>query len=81
MESSHPLHQLADRIEQAGLSVPAALMLQILAPLDVVCSQGAQVLMPLTRGTRLAGLIEPLTTPAHWPALRDLLLLRLQQRR
>ncbi|WP_322495376.1 hypothetical protein [Chloroflexus sp.] len=73
MEPSHPLHHLADQIERAGLSVPVAMVLQIVAPLDVVCSQGAQALAPLARGTRWAGVIELLTTPAHWPALRDLL--------
>ncbi|MEF3273383.1 MAG: hypothetical protein K6356_03145 [Chloroflexus sp.] len=80
MEPSHPLHQLADQIEQAGLSVPVAIVLQIIAPLDVICSQSAQALAPLTRGTRWASMVEALTTPAHWPALRDLLLLRLRER-
>ncbi|RMD77905.1 MAG: hypothetical protein D6823_06465 [Chloroflexi bacterium] len=80
MEPSPPLRQLANQIEQAGFSVPVAIVLQIVAPLDVVCSQGAQALLPLVRGTRWAGVVELLTIPEHWPALRDLLLARLQER-
>ncbi|WP_322512419.1 hypothetical protein [Chloroflexus sp.] len=81
MEPSHPLHQLADQIERAGLSAPVAMVLQIVAPFDVVCSQGAQALAPFARGTRWASAIEALAMPEHWPELRDLLWARLRAQR
>jgi len=79
MQQSHPLHQLADQIERTGLCVPVAMLLHIVAPLDVVCSQTVQTIAPFLHGTRWASVIDALTVPDHWPALRDLLQARLRK--
>lgn len=79
MQPLHPLQQLADQIERAGLNVPVAMLLHIAAPFDVICSQMVQALVPLLHGTRWAVIADTLTVPDHWPALRDLVQSRLQR--
>ncbi len=79
MQPSHPLHHLADQIERAGLCVPVAILLHIVAPLDVVCSQTVQTVAPFLRGTRWTSVVDVLTVPDHWPMLRDLLQSRLRK--
>ncbi len=80
MQPSPPLRQLVEQIDRAGLSVPVAIILQIVAPLDVLCSHGAHLIAPLARGTALGPVCELMATPAHWPLLRDLLTLHLRER-
>jgi hypothetical protein len=67
------LHVLAEQIERAGLRAPAAILLDLLCPLDVISSQMAQFSRPLVRGTSLDPYAELLAETASWQELRRLL--------
>jgi hypothetical protein len=67
------LRQVAQRIERAGLRTPAAILLDVLSPLDVLSSQLALLARPLVRGTGLYPYANLLTDAASWQELRRLL--------
>jgi hypothetical protein len=67
------LGQMAERIERAGLRAPAAILLDVLSPLDVIGSQLALFARPLVRGTGLHPYADLLTDTASWQELRRLL--------
>jgi hypothetical protein len=67
------LEQMARRIEQAGLRAPAAMLLDLLSPLDVISCQLALFTRPLVRGTALYPYADLLTESANWQALRSLI--------
>lgn len=67
-----PQH-IAEQIERAGLREPAALLLDVLLPLDVLSSQLALFVRPLVRGTGLHPYADLLADTATWHTLRRLL--------
>ncbi|MEI6776694.1 MAG: hypothetical protein WCK70_07315 [Chloroflexales bacterium] len=67
-----PQH-IAQQIERAGLREPAAILLDVLRPLDVISSQLALFVRPLVRGTGLYPYADLLTDTATWHMLRRLL--------
>jgi hypothetical protein len=68
-----PLRDLATGIERAGLRVPAAMLLEILSPLDVISSQLARFSQPLVGGTAAEPVARALGEAAAWAELRRLL--------
>lgn len=67
------LQRLAARVEQAGLRGPAALLLDLLSPLDVISSQFARFSLPLISGTGAATYAAVLAETDSWQELRRLL--------
>jgi hypothetical protein len=67
------LQKVITQIDRAGLRVPAAILLDLLAPLDVISSQIAQFAHPFMRGTSLDPYARLLTETANWEELRELL--------
>jgi len=67
------IQKLATEIERVGLRAPATILLDLLAPLDVISSQIAQFARPLVRGTSLDPYAGLLTETANWQELRRLL--------
>lgn len=68
-----PLGRLVAGIERAGMRAPAALLLDMLSPLDVVSSQLARFSRPLVGGTGAEPLVAALEEAAAWAELRRLL--------
>jgi hypothetical protein len=68
-----PLRDLAAGIERAGLRVPAAMLLDVLSPLDVVTCQLARFSRPLVGGTSAEPFARALGEAAAWAELRRLL--------
>lgn len=68
-----PLQRLAAGVGRSGLRVPAALLLDALSPLDVICSQLARFSMPFVGGTGAEPLAAALSEVAAWRELRRLL--------
>jgi hypothetical protein len=64
---------MAQQIERAGLRAPAAMLLDVLSPLDVISCQLALFTRPLVRGTSLHPYADLLTDSANWQELRRLL--------
>ncbi|MBX0327592.1 hypothetical protein K2Z83_07870 [Oscillochloris sp. ZM17-4] len=74
MDDRHDgLQKLAEHIDRAGLRAPAAILLDLLCPLDVISSQIAQFARPLVRGTGLDPYAGLLAEAASWQELRRLL--------
>ncbi|NTW97193.1 MAG: hypothetical protein HGB28_01420 [Oscillochloris sp.] len=74
MESrQEQLQKMAAEIERVGLRAPATMLLDLLAPLDVISSQIAQFARPLVRGTSLDPYAGLLAETANWQELRRLL--------
>lgn len=68
-----PLHDLVAGIERAGLRVPAAMLLDIISPLDVISCQLARFSRPLVGGTAVEPVAKALGEAAGWAELRRLL--------
>lgn len=71
--SDEPLEGLAAQIARSGLSVPAAMLLDVISPFDVISSQLARFSRPFVGGTRAAPLVDALTETDAWARLRRLL--------
>lgn len=72
-ERSEALGRMAAAIERSGLAGPAAILLDTLAPLDVITSQIAQFGRPLLGGTPYAMYAAVLAEVDSWKELRRLL--------
>lgn len=72
-ERQQRMHELAERIEHAGLQAPALIMLDLLSPIDVISSQMVQFMRPLVRGTSVDSYAGLLAETANWQELRRLL--------
>jgi hypothetical protein len=68
-----PLQGLVDGIERSGMRVPAAMLLDLLSPLDVISSQLATFSKPLVGGTAIEPVVTALQEAAAWAELRRLL--------
>ncbi len=68
-----PLQGLADGIERSGMRVPAAMLLDLLSPLDVISSQLATFSKPLVGGTAIEPVVTALQETTAWAELRRLL--------
>lgn len=71
--ADEPLRRLAARIERAGMREPAAMLLDILSPIDVISSQLARFGRPLVGGTGAEPVVAALEEAAGWAELRRLL--------
>lgn len=67
------LHELAGRIERAGLSTPATIVLDMLRPFDVISSQLVSFGRPFVGGTGAEPLVKALGEVEAWAELRRLL--------
>lgn len=67
------LDSLAGAIRRSGLHAPAALLLDAIAPLDVIASQLALLGRPLLGGTRYDVYAAALAEAESWKELRRLL--------
>jgi len=72
-ERAEALGRMAAAIRRAGLAAPAALLLDALAPLDVITSQLALLGRPLLGGTRYDHYAAALAEAEGWKELRGLL--------
>jgi hypothetical protein len=72
-QEPEPLRRLAERIEQAGLRVPASIVLGALSPLDVISSELVRFSLPLVSGSAVEPFAAALTETQAWDALRRLL--------
>jgi hypothetical protein len=70
---NEPLEQLADAIAQRGLTAPARMMLDILAPLGVLASQMTLFVRPFVPGDHWTRYIDALSDAQGWERLRDIL--------
>lgn len=66
----NPLDTLVQRTAQAGLVQPLRLALDILRPLDVICSQCALFAQPFVRGTAWEQPVALLGEADAWQHLR-----------
>ncbi len=64
------LEILVQHTQQAGLVQPARIVLDILRPLDVVCSQCAVFVQPFVRGTSWEPHLAVLSERRAWQYLR-----------
>lgn len=69
-EPDDVLGGLACGIARSGLRAPAALLLDLLSPLDVISCQAARFGRPFVGGTGLAPVLAALEEPAAWAELR-----------
>lgn len=72
-DRAETLGSLAAAIRRAGLHAPATLLLEALAPLDVIASQLALLGRPLLGGTRYDMYAAALAEAEAWKELRRLL--------
>jgi hypothetical protein len=72
-ERAATIRRLAEGIDRAGLRAPAALILDLLSPVDVISSQLALLAHPFVRGTGLDPYARLLADSASWQELRRLL--------
>lgn len=71
--SDNSLRSLVAGLERAGMREPAALLLDMLSPLDVVSSQLARFSRPFLGGTRAEPVVAALEEVSAWADLRRLL--------
>ncbi len=67
------LERLADAIVQRGLTAPARMLLDILAPLGFLASQMALFARPFVPGDRWMRYVDALSDARGWEQLRDIL--------
>ncbi len=67
------LERLADAIVQRGLTAPARMLLDILAPLGFLASQMALFARPFVPGDRWMRYVDALSDARAWEQLRDIL--------
>ncbi|MFQ3633203.1 hypothetical protein [Roseiflexus sp.] len=67
------LERLADAIVQRGLTAPARMLLDILAPLGFLASQMALFARPFVPGDRWTRYVDALSDARGWEQLRDIL--------
>ncbi|GAB4430573.1 MAG: hypothetical protein OHK0015_15880 [Chloroflexi bacterium OHK40] len=67
------LRRAVAAVDRAGLRTPTAVLLEMLAPLDVINSAIARFSLPLLTGTAAGPLASALADAATWPELRRLL--------
>ncbi|NJN15360.1 MAG: hypothetical protein HC822_03220 [Oscillochloris sp.] len=72
-EHDAALHQLIAALDRAGLRTPVEIMIDALAPLDVVTSQFVALGRPFVGGTRFERYVAALSEVESWPELRRLL--------
>lgn len=65
------LDGLVTFLTQSGLREPALLVLDTLAPLDVLTSQAALFVLPFCNGSQWEHVARTLTQTEAWPALRE----------
>ncbi len=75
---NHPPHdelleRLADAIVQRGLTAPARMLLDMLAPLGFLASQMALFARPFVPGDRWTRYVDALSDARGWEQLRDIL--------
>jgi hypothetical protein len=75
MEEPHtePIEQLARAIAQRGLTTPARIMLDIIAPLGFLASQATLFARPFIPENRWTHTIDALCDARGWRMLHDLL--------
>jgi len=75
MEEPHTesIEQLARAIEQRGLTTPARIMIDIIAPLGFLASQVTLFARPFIPGNRWTRTIDALCDARGWRMLHDLL--------
>lgn len=72
-EQGEALRRLAAGVGRSGLRVPAAMLLEALGPLDVICSQLARFSMPFVGGTGAEPYAAALSEAGAWRELRRLI--------
>jgi len=70
---TEPIEQLARAIAQRGLTTPARIILDIIAPLDFLASQVTLFARPFIPGNRWTRTIDALCDARGWRMLHDLL--------
>ncbi|MGQ9550164.1 MAG: hypothetical protein ACUVSY_16055 [Roseiflexus sp.] len=68
-----PIEQLAQAIMQRGLTTPARIMLDIVAPLGFLAGQVTLFVRPFVPGSRWTRTIDALCDARGWRVLHDLL--------
>ncbi len=70
---TEPIEQLARAIVQRGLTTPARMMLDVIAPLGFLASQATLFVRPFIPANRWTRTIDALCDARGWRVLQDLL--------